>query len=83
MREKNLRGNGYVYMSDWVTLSYSGNYHSQTLKKRRKKQTNNNNNRVPVVAQKVKNLTRIHEHAGLIPGLTQWLTDPALPQTVA
>ena len=24
-------------------------------------------------------LTHIHEHAGLIPGLTQWVKDPVLP----
>ena len=39
--------------------------------------------RVPIAAQQVKNLTRIHEDVSLIPSLTQWIKDPALPQAAA
>ena len=35
---------------------------------------------IPLVVQQIKNLTNIHERAGLIPGLTQCLKDPVLLQ---
>ena len=34
---------------------------------------------VPVVVQQLMNLISIHEDTGLIPGLDQWIGNPALP----
>ena len=38
---------------------------------------------VPIVAQRVKNPKSIHEDVSLIPGFTQWVKDPVLPQATA
>ena len=37
---------------------------------------------VPVVAQLAKYLINTHEDADLMPGLTQWVKDPALLQAM-
>ena len=38
---------------------------------------------VSVAAKQVKNPASIHEYAGWIPGLSQWVKDPALLQAAA
>ena len=43
---------------------------------------NNEHVGVPVVAKWLTNPTMNHEVAGSIPGLAQWVGDPALPRAV-
>ena len=52
------------------------------LLKKKKKTKKNNETGVPIVDQQVKYLSNIREDAGLIPGLTQLVKDPELPQAM-
>ena len=53
---------------------------SSPVKKKKPKKTKNTRQReVPVVAQRLMNLTRICEVVDSIPGLAQWVKDLMLP----
>ena len=70
-------------------LAYEPPHATGSSPEKAKRQNNNNNIdycindkrklRVPVVAHWLTNPTRNHEVVGSIPGLAQWVNNPALP----
>ena len=57
---------------------YRRNSHD-SIAKNNNKPIKNGQNRIPIVAQSLTNLTRIHKDVAPIPDLAQWVKDPTLP----
>ena len=64
-----------------TVLTYNG-AHSPYHKNGVKKQTNKKHTGIPIMAQQLTNLTSIREVMGSVPGLVQWVKDPAWPGAV-
>ena len=64
-------------------LAWELPYAAGAALKKKERENKTKQNRVPIVAQCVKNLTRIHKDSGSIPGLSQWVKDPVLSQAAA
>ena len=58
-------------------LIFKKKEHTSIRKKLTEKKINHGGD--PFMAQWLTNMTSIHEDAGLIPGLTQWVKDLVLP----
>ena len=76
-----LAATALIQLLDWEHPYANGG----ALERQKNKQTNKRRRRrrrkegVPVVAQWLTNPTRNHEVSGLIPSLTQWVKNLALP----
>ena len=71
-----MQSGPFIYISLQLFSFYKGRVGGVTIVSQQVKRPTSG---VPVVAQWLTDLTRNHEVAGSIPGLTQWVKDPVLP----